>query len=406
MGTLRWTCSAAPTRRGICSRAARARSSQDAPDIRAGTEHPSRGHVRCNLGRRGLTTPTTSFWTRPCAALAAPPGLAARPVHLTSSLYARAFALHRRADRGGTGTDPSSGSARRGAHWARPRDAGCGHWATTSCGIIAQSSLTPMPGTQLAVDQVQAVRDVRRSCSCRSALHYLAHINLAGRRAGPGSAAQIDDPPSIADATGNRQVAYTELALAAFRGREAEASALIRNTIRTANANGQGRIVSFATYASAVLYNGLGRYGSACGDAARRVIDAQRDRDDQLANIAEFPPKRRHEPATAASCPTMHRAWIHEGIAATLTDWATGIEARIDALRSVGAWKPSASTTSRSACSARRAFEPNSPAGTCCMASGLDENAPAVSTRRGAARDRARNADHDGARGLCPARRA
>ena len=65
---------------------------------------------------------------------------------------------------------------------------------------------------------------------------------------------------------------YTELALAAFRGHPQVALELIESTVRAATSNGQGRIVSFATYASAVLYNGVGRY-EATGEAARRIIE-------------------------------------------------------------------------------------------------------------------------------------
>ena len=46
--------------------------------------------------------------------------------------------------------------------------------------------------------------------------------------------------------------------LAAWRGREDEASELIEATVQEATARGLGRLVSFAAYASAVLDNGLG----------------------------------------------------------------------------------------------------------------------------------------------------
>jgi ATP/maltotriose-dependent transcriptional regulator MalT len=162
-------------------------------------------------------------------------------------------------------------------------------------------------------------------------LHYLAHTNLpAGELA--AAAAQIDESCAITDATGNEPVAYTELALAAFRGREAEASELIRNTVRTATANGQGRIVSFATYSSAVLYNGIGRYDDA-RDAALRVIER---------NVVGYGSLVVAELAEAASrtgdIKLVHRAlaWMVERTAATATEWASGIEARIRALASEG----------------------------------------------------------------------
>ena len=264
------------------------------------------------------------------AALAAPPGpQPARPPDLVLDALALRFT------EGPTAAAPALIRALE-ALGAESLGQAEGRWlwalGNNVSGIIAQELFDADARYAIAVDQVQAARDVGAFVQLQIALHYLAHINLpAGELA--AAAAQIDESSSIADATGNRQVAYTELALAAFRGREAEASALIRNTIRTANANGQGRIVSFATYASAVLYNGLGRYGAA-RDAARRVIERNVIGYDSLV-IAELA-----EAASRTGDAVLlddASAWIHERTAATPTDWATGIEARIDALRSVGA---------------------------------------------------------------------
>ena len=60
--------------------------------------------------------------------------------------------------------------------------------------------------------------------------------------------------------------------LAAWRGQEAQASELIEATSREATAGGLGRMVNFATYASSVLYNGLGRHDAA-RDAAWRAFE-------------------------------------------------------------------------------------------------------------------------------------
>jgi hypothetical protein len=60
--------------------------------------------------------------------------------------------------------------------------------------------------------------------------------------------------------------------LAALRGREAEAIALIEATINDAIAGGEGLAVQFAHWTTAVLYNGLGRYEEALA-AAERVSD-------------------------------------------------------------------------------------------------------------------------------------
>jgi DNA-binding CsgD family transcriptional regulator len=204
-------------------------------------------------------------------------------------------------------------------------------WASGNnvIGIIAQELFDAEARYAFGVDRVQAARDIGAFVQLQVSLHYLAHINLPAGELGV-AAAQIDESSSIAEATGNRPVAYTELALAAFRGREAEASALIQNAIRAAKANGQGRIVSFATYASAVLYNGIGRY-EAARDAALRVIERNVIGYDSLV-IAELAEAASRTGDTELLLHSL--TWIRERAAVTPTDWATGIEARISALSS------------------------------------------------------------------------
>lgn len=76
----------------------------------------------------------------------------------------------------------------------------------------------------------------------------------------------IEEDRLIEEVTGNRPVTDGEMMLAAWRRQEAETSDLIGATAREATARGLGGLVNLASYASAVLYNGLGRH-----DAAREV---------------------------------------------------------------------------------------------------------------------------------------
>ena len=210
-----------------------------------------------------------------------------------------------------------------------------GHWlwvaANNISGIIAIEMFDSEARYALDVAQVEAARVSGALVQLQVGLHYLAHANLHGGELAT-AAAQIDESRSITAATRNPPVGYTELALEAFRGREALASELIHNTIATARANGQGRIVAFATYASAVLYNGIGRYALA-RDAAQRVIDH---------DVIGYGSLVISELAEAASrtgdADLLERAlaWIRERAAATPTAWATGIAARIEALASTG----------------------------------------------------------------------
>ena len=61
--------------------------------------------------------------------------------------------------------------------------------------------------------------------------------------------------------------------LAAFRGREAEAVALIEAAIDEATAGGQGIGVQYAHWAAAILFNGLGRYERGAGRGAEQASD-------------------------------------------------------------------------------------------------------------------------------------
>lgn len=198
-------------------------------------------------------------------------------------------------------------------------------------GIIAIELFDSEARYALDVGQVEAARASGALVQLQVGLHYLAHANLpAGELA--TAAAQIDESSSITAATGNPPVGYTDLALEAFRGREAQASELIDKTIATAGANGQGRIVSFATYASAVLYNGIGRYGLA-RDAAQRVIEHDVIGYGSLviAELAEAASRTGDADLLEQSL-----AWMRERAVATPTAWAAGIAARIAALASTG----------------------------------------------------------------------
>jgi hypothetical protein len=179
----------------------------------------------------------------------------------------------------------------------------------------------------LCAGGVEVARETGALVQLQAGLHYLAHTNLhAGELA--TAASQIEESVSIADATGNPPLAYAELALAAYRGREAEATALIDGTERTASANGQDRTFAFATYASAVLYNGIGRH-EAARDAALAVIEG---------NVLGYGSLVIAELAEAASRTgdthliRVALTWIRERTAVTPSDWSTGIEARIRAL--------------------------------------------------------------------------
>ncbi|MEU9384562.1 LuxR C-terminal-related transcriptional regulator [Streptomyces sp. NPDC048279] len=62
---------------------------------------------------------------------------------------------------------------------------------------------------------------------------------------------------------------HTSLLLAAWRGQASPALDLIGTTIEEVRARGEGRALGLAEYATALLYNGLGRYDDALAAATR-----------------------------------------------------------------------------------------------------------------------------------------
>ncbi|MDX6490637.1 MAG: hypothetical protein QOD43_882, partial [Gaiellaceae bacterium] len=200
------------------------------------------------------------------------------------------------------------------------------------------------PGTAVAVElwdadawhflaerQVQAARDTGALVQLRLALHLAAGNDLfAGELT--AAALMIDEDRLVAEATGNAPVAYTEMMLAAWRGQEARASELIEATLREAAARGLGRFVLLASYASSVLYNGLGRHDDA-REAAWRVFER-----DLVANGAFVVPELAEAASRTGDVESLEAAleWLSERTRVTPTEWSLGIEARLRALLSEG----------------------------------------------------------------------
>jgi DNA-binding CsgD family transcriptional regulator len=186
----------------------------------------------------------------------------------------------------------------------------------------------------LVTAQARFARDTGALVQLQYALNSLAAAHLF---AGELTTATrlLDEERLIGQATGNPPIGYTEMTLAAWRGREPAATTLIEATSREATARGVGRMVNAATSASSVLANGLGRHDAA-RDAAWRAF--QRD---QLG----FGPFVVPELAEAASR-TGDRAlvtaaldWLSErtqGTRVTPSEWVLGIQARVRALLSEG----------------------------------------------------------------------
>jgi DNA-binding CsgD family transcriptional regulator len=179
----------------------------------------------------------------------------------------------------------------------------------------------------LAVRQEQFARDTGALVLLQMALSFLARSHLlAGELT--TVALTIEEDRLIAEATGNPPLRSAAMMLAAWRGQEAQASELIEATAQEAAARGWiGN-----SYASSVLYNGLGRHDAA-RDAAWQVFER-----DPVASGPLVVPELA-EAASRTDDEALVRAaleWLSERTRGTPTDWVLGIEARARALLSEG----------------------------------------------------------------------
>jgi DNA-binding CsgD family transcriptional regulator/tetratricopeptide (TPR) repeat protein len=133
---------------------------------------------------------------------------------------------------------------------------------------------------------------------------------------------------TVSEASGTRLAAYGGVALAAYRGGEVEASRLIEATVEDVASRGEGMGLGISHFATALLYNGLGRYSDALTAA-----ESACEYDDlgvlawALTELVEAAARSgKHETAAAA----LQRLSLSTRAAGT--DWALGIEARSGAL--------------------------------------------------------------------------
>src|SRR5579859_7421498 len=182
-------------------------------------------------------------------------------------------------------------------------------------------------GRMVAELQVKRARDAGALVQLQFAANELA-VNemLAGRLA--DAAALVDEDRMVSDITGNPPVAYAAMILAALRGTDADARRIAAGRDHTL-ALGEGRIVHFAGYATALLNNGLAQYDIAL-EAAREVFDSDVVAGYQVMVVSEFAEAASRTGATELVAAALHR--MSERARATPTPWALGIEARIRAM--------------------------------------------------------------------------
>jgi DNA-binding CsgD family transcriptional regulator len=182
----------------------------------------------------------------------------------------------------------------------------------------------------LATRGVRAARETGMLGVLPNAVTYRAALHV---HAGAFDAASslIEEADAITQATEMAPLKYAALMLAAWRGHEAEALAMIEAGRIEATARGEGMGLSVSEWITALLFNGLGRYQGAHAAAERPCAN-----DDvtisawALAELIEAAVRSSTDAASAA----LDR--LSERTQASGTDWALGIEARSRALLTEG----------------------------------------------------------------------
>jgi DNA-binding CsgD family transcriptional regulator/tetratricopeptide (TPR) repeat protein len=184
----------------------------------------------------------------------------------------------------------------------------------------------------IATRQVQLVRDA--GAIAELPLH-LSALGLASAWTGDfaGAGALMVEADSVSAATGSPAASWVALRLRALQGREAEASAAIASAMEQAAAGGQV-FATYAHWAAAVLYNGLGRYEEAAS-AARQATSNTFEYWVSVWALPELVEAAARLGDTKLAREALER--LAETTQPAGTDFALGIEARAKALLRDGA---------------------------------------------------------------------
>jgi DNA-binding CsgD family transcriptional regulator len=203
------------------------------------------------------------------------------------------------------------------------------HWVA---GIVAPHLWDDDRWYLLSDRHVQLARGVGALSELPLALSMRAFtMLLAGELT--GAASLVGECQVAMDATGSHLAPYAELGVAALRGRQAEAAALIDATTREVNLRGEGIGIAVAEWANAVLNNGLGSYEKAMQAAQRATAYSVEMVTPSwaTAELVEAAMRSGHDDVAADALRRLAKITSASG-----TDWARGIEARSCALLSEG----------------------------------------------------------------------
>jgi DNA-binding CsgD family transcriptional regulator len=200
-------------------------------------------------------------------------------------------------------------------------------WLTGNrlAGLIATEAWDHEASLALASRQVRVARESGALVQLQFALNFLANnvIVTGDLRAASALLEEERLLSAITLVSPNRT-----MLIDALRGDTDRTVPLIQAMIETAVKSGQGRVIFFAHYAAAVLYNGLGRHSDALAHA-RQVIESD------ALGFQAFAAGELAEAASRVGDTELlayMSTWMQARAAATPTEWALGMSARIRAL--------------------------------------------------------------------------
>jgi DNA-binding CsgD family transcriptional regulator len=184
----------------------------------------------------------------------------------------------------------------------------------------------------VATRHVTITREAGALSELAGALDSRAYAHLfAGELAAASSL--VEEVTTVCAAIGSNPARLGPLGLAAFRGREREARALIDTTMREAVPRGQGAGVTVAHWLHALLCNGLGQYEEALAEAQLAAAHQQ------VGGAPRWSLVELVEAAARSGAPELAPdalEQLSETTRASGTNWALGVEARSRALLSDG----------------------------------------------------------------------
>lgn len=180
---------------------------------------------------------------------------------------------------------------------------------------------------QIATDTVRRARDTGALAVLPPALVYRAGVHVYTGEFGMARTL-IEEANAITAATGYTPVKYHSLNLAAWRGDPDEAVGRLTAAAEDGIARGEGRLVGVSRFASAVLYNGLGRYEEAL--AAARECCEYEDLGFYGWSLFELVEAAAHVGDRESGASAL--ALIEQRPGASGTDWGLGVVAAARAL--------------------------------------------------------------------------